>query len=56
MVIGTPEQVAERLHAFRDAAGGRLHYIARSYFPGMDPAVQRETLAIFAEEVAPSVR
>jgi alkanesulfonate monooxygenase SsuD/methylene tetrahydromethanopterin reductase-like flavin-dependent oxidoreductase (luciferase family) len=56
MVLGTPEQVAERLVALRDAAGGRLHYIARSYFPGMDPAVQRETMAVFAEEVAPLVR
>jgi alkanesulfonate monooxygenase SsuD/methylene tetrahydromethanopterin reductase-like flavin-dependent oxidoreductase (luciferase family) len=56
MVLGTPEQVAERLLAFREAAGGRLHFIARSYFPGMDPAVQRETLSVFAEEVAPSVR
>jgi alkanesulfonate monooxygenase SsuD/methylene tetrahydromethanopterin reductase-like flavin-dependent oxidoreductase (luciferase family) len=56
MVLGTPEQVAEQLTALRDAAGGRLHYIARSYFPGMDPGVQRETLAVFAEEVAPFVR
>jgi alkanesulfonate monooxygenase SsuD/methylene tetrahydromethanopterin reductase-like flavin-dependent oxidoreductase (luciferase family) len=56
MVLGTPEEVAERLRAFRDAAGGRLHYIARSYFPGMDPAVQRETMAIFAEDVAPLLR
>lgn len=56
MVLGTPEQVAERLRAYREAAGGRLHYIARSYFPGMDPGVQRETLAVFAEQVAPLVR
>jgi alkanesulfonate monooxygenase SsuD/methylene tetrahydromethanopterin reductase-like flavin-dependent oxidoreductase (luciferase family) len=56
MVLGTPDQVAERLLALRDAAGGQLHYIARSYFPGMDPGVQRETLAVFAEAVAPAVR
>ena len=33
MVLGTPEQVAERLRAYREAAGGRLHYIARLLLP-----------------------
>jgi alkanesulfonate monooxygenase SsuD/methylene tetrahydromethanopterin reductase-like flavin-dependent oxidoreductase (luciferase family) len=56
IVLGTPEEVAERLHAYREAAGGRLHYIARTYFPGMDPALQREAMAILAEEVAPLLR
>jgi alkanesulfonate monooxygenase SsuD/methylene tetrahydromethanopterin reductase-like flavin-dependent oxidoreductase (luciferase family) len=55
-VLGTPEQVAERIDAFREAAGGDLHYIARLYWPGMDPALQREAMAVFAEQVLPRVR
>jgi alkanesulfonate monooxygenase SsuD/methylene tetrahydromethanopterin reductase-like flavin-dependent oxidoreductase (luciferase family) len=50
---GRPEQVAERIRELVDAAGGRLHYIARLYWPGMDPAVRNESLRIFAEEVRP---
>jgi alkanesulfonate monooxygenase SsuD/methylene tetrahydromethanopterin reductase-like flavin-dependent oxidoreductase (luciferase family) len=56
IVLGTPEQVAERIAAFREAAGGDLHYIARLYWPGMDPALQREAMAVFAEDVLPRVR
>jgi alkanesulfonate monooxygenase SsuD/methylene tetrahydromethanopterin reductase-like flavin-dependent oxidoreductase (luciferase family) len=56
IVMGTPEQVAEQLHAFREAAGGDLHYIARLYWPGMDPGLQREAMAVFAQGVIPLVR
>jgi alkanesulfonate monooxygenase SsuD/methylene tetrahydromethanopterin reductase-like flavin-dependent oxidoreductase (luciferase family) len=56
IVLGTPEQVAEQLHAFQDAAGGPLHYVARLYWPGMDPGLQREALHVFAEGVLPLVR
>lgn len=56
IVLGTPEQVAERIDAFREAAGGDLHYIARLYWPGMDPALQREAMAVFAEQVLPRAR
>jgi alkanesulfonate monooxygenase SsuD/methylene tetrahydromethanopterin reductase-like flavin-dependent oxidoreductase (luciferase family) len=56
IVLGTPDQVAERIAAFREAAGGDLHYIARLYWPGMDPALQREAMAVFAEDVLPRAR
>jgi alkanesulfonate monooxygenase SsuD/methylene tetrahydromethanopterin reductase-like flavin-dependent oxidoreductase (luciferase family) len=56
MVKGTPEQVAEVLISFHDRAGVDLHYIARSYWPGLDPSFQRESMAVFAEEVIPLVR
>ena len=56
MVIGTPEEVAERILAFREGAGAEIHYVAQLYWPGLDPGVQREALAVFAEEVAPLVR
>jgi hypothetical protein len=55
-VIGRPDVVAERIAELRDAAGGDLHFIARLYWPGMEPGVQREAMAIFAEEVIPKLR
>ena len=56
IVLGRPDDVAEQIALIRDAAGGDLHYIARLYWPGIDPAVQREAMAIFAEEVIPKLR
>lgn len=56
IMLGTPEQVAERIRSLVDAAGGNLHYIARLYFPGLAPDVQREAVRVFAEEVAPALR
>jgi alkanesulfonate monooxygenase SsuD/methylene tetrahydromethanopterin reductase-like flavin-dependent oxidoreductase (luciferase family) len=56
MVIGTPEQVAEELDAFREACGASFHYLARMYWPGLDPGFQRETIDVFAEEVMPRLR
>lgn len=53
IVLGTPEEVAERIAAYRDAAGGDVHYIARLYWPGMDPEVQRRSTTLFAEGVVP---
>lgn len=35
LIIGTVEDVAKRLGAFKDVAGDDVHLIARSYFPGM---------------------
>ena len=56
IVLGRPEKVAARIADLSEAAGGDLHFIARLYWPGMDPAVQRETMTIFAEEVIPKLR
>jgi alkanesulfonate monooxygenase SsuD/methylene tetrahydromethanopterin reductase-like flavin-dependent oxidoreductase (luciferase family) len=56
ILLGAPEEVAARIAELNDAAGGELHYIARLYWPGMDPGVQREALALFAEEVIPQLR
>jgi len=55
-VAGTPEVVADRIHAFAKIAGGDLHYIARMYWPGMGPDRQRETMRLFAETVVPVLR
>jgi alkanesulfonate monooxygenase SsuD/methylene tetrahydromethanopterin reductase-like flavin-dependent oxidoreductase (luciferase family) len=56
ILLGEPAEVATRIAALADAAGGDLHFIARLYWPGMDPGVQREAMAIFAEEVIPELR
>lgn len=56
LVMGTPDAVAERLLAFREAGGANFHYIAEFCWPGMDPAILREAMAIFAGEVIPQLR
>ncbi len=56
IVLGTPDDVVEQVAAFAAAAGGDVHFIARLYWPGMDPAVQEEAVHVFAEEVIPHLR
>ena len=56
ILVGRPEDVAEQIDRFRAVGGDDLEYIARLYWPGMDLAVQRETLHVFAERVAPLLR
>jgi len=56
IVLGTPREVADRIRTFEDAAGTDLHFIADLTWPGMDAALQRETMRIFAGEVAPLLR
>ncbi|WP_187369161.1 LLM class flavin-dependent oxidoreductase [Baekduia soli] len=53
VVLGAPEQVAERLLAYRDAAGPNFHFVGRFWMPGVEHAVMRESAAIFAEQVIP---
>lgn len=53
MLVGSPERVAEEISQFQAVAENDIHYIARLYWPGMDPAAQREAMACFAERVMP---
>jgi alkanesulfonate monooxygenase SsuD/methylene tetrahydromethanopterin reductase-like flavin-dependent oxidoreductase (luciferase family) len=55
-IVGTPEQVAELVRAYSDAAGDTFHLVARTYLPGLDADVQREALRLLAEDVAPLLR
>jgi alkanesulfonate monooxygenase SsuD/methylene tetrahydromethanopterin reductase-like flavin-dependent oxidoreductase (luciferase family) len=55
-LVGTPDEVAARIHKFQQAAGGDFHFIARLYLPGLDYAIQQRTLELFAVEVVPRVR
>jgi alkanesulfonate monooxygenase SsuD/methylene tetrahydromethanopterin reductase-like flavin-dependent oxidoreductase (luciferase family) len=56
IVMGTADEVARQIDAYRRAAGGDLHYIARLYFPGLPWEVQQRTLQLFAEQVIPRAR
>lgn len=56
-LVGTPEQVADGVRPFVEAAGDvPFHFVPRLYWPGMDPTLQREALAVFAEQVVPLLR
>ncbi len=55
-LAGTPDDVAEKLRKYQDAAGIEFHYIARLYWPGMNRDLQRETMQVFAAEVIPQLR
>ncbi len=56
IVFGTPREVADRIHAFEEAAGTDVHFVADLYWPGIDGTVQRETMRLFAEDVIPLLR
>ena len=55
-LTGTPDEVVEKLGKYREAAGIEFHYIARLYWPGMNPDMQREAMQVFAAEVIPQLR
>ena len=48
-VVGTADQVAERIHDYADRVEGNLHFVARSYFPGLGATRQRENAQAIAE-------
>jgi hypothetical protein len=46
----------DSIAAYAAAASGHpFHFIARLYWPGMDPALMREALAVYAGQVIPAV-
>jgi len=56
VLCGTPDQVAAAIVELDRAAGGRLHFVARLYYPGMDLDTMRRAAELFAERVIPAVR
>ena len=56
LVVGTHEQIAERMLEYQEAAGGSLSYTAEFAWPGLDRGVLAEAMALFAEAVIPLVR
>ena len=56
LVAGSPDEVAEQMLAYQQAAGGALSYTAEFCWPGLDRGVLAEAMALFAERVLPLVR
>ena len=55
-LVGSPAEVARVIGAYAAGAGPHpFHFVARLYWPGMDPALMREAMAVFAAEVMPAV-
>jgi hypothetical protein len=48
--------VVELLAAYRDVAGEGFHLIAEFCWPALDPVLRDESMAAFAERVAPQLR
>ncbi|MCW2897651.1 MAG: hypothetical protein JWO75_7140 [Actinomycetia bacterium] len=56
-LVGLPGSVADGIAAYAAAAGDHpFHFIARLYWPGMDPGLMREALTLYAGQVIPAVR
>jgi len=56
-IVGLPAEVAETIAAYAAQAGPfSFHFVARLYWPGLDPGLQREAMAVFASEVMGTVR
>jgi alkanesulfonate monooxygenase SsuD/methylene tetrahydromethanopterin reductase-like flavin-dependent oxidoreductase (luciferase family) len=54
-IVGSAREVAEGIREYGEAAGVDVHFIARSYLPGLPPDVQLETLRVLATDVMPLV-
>ncbi|WP_435347661.1 LLM class flavin-dependent oxidoreductase [Haloarchaeobius sp. HRN-SO-5] len=55
-IFGTPEQVTEELHRYRDALGDDVHFILRTYHPGIGTDTMAECIRRLGDEVAPEIR
>ncbi|MEO7803159.1 MAG: LLM class flavin-dependent oxidoreductase [Actinomycetota bacterium] len=49
ILTGTVEEVASRIRSFRDAVGPDLHFICRSYFPGVSFDAQMRQVKLLGE-------
>ncbi len=55
ILVGSPEQVAEGVAAYRDEFAVPFMWF-RLYFPGMDPELALDTIRLFGAEVIPRLR
>ena len=55
-IFGTPEEVVDELEAYRDALGDDVHFIFRTYHPGIGTDAMRECIYRLGTEVAPEIR
>ncbi|ELZ18740.1 luciferase-like protein [Haloterrigena salina JCM 13891] len=54
-IFGTPEQVVDELERYREALGDDLHFILRTYYPGVDTAETIDCVHRLGREVAPEL-
>ena len=55
-IFGTPEQVVEELEEYREALGDDIHFIFRTYHPGVGTEEMLECVHRLGDEVAPELR
>ena len=55
-IFGTPEQVVDELETYRDALGDDIHFIFRTYHPGVGTDEMTECIHRLGDEVAPELR
>jgi len=55
-IFGTPEQVVEELETYREALGDDVHFIFRTYHPGVGTDEMVECVERLGDEVAPELR
>ncbi|WP_265109833.1 LLM class flavin-dependent oxidoreductase [Halosolutus halophilus] len=55
-IFGTPEQVVEELQEYREALGDDVHFIFRTYHPGVGTEEMVDCVHRLGDEVAPSLR
>jgi len=52
-IFGTPEQVCEELERYRDALGDDVHFVFRTYHPGVGTEAMVDCVRRLGNEVAP---
>ncbi|MFU8869043.1 LLM class flavin-dependent oxidoreductase [Natronococcus sp.] len=55
-IFGTPEQVREELETYREALGDDIHFIFRTYYPGVETDEMIDCVHRLGDEVAPKLR
>jgi alkanesulfonate monooxygenase SsuD/methylene tetrahydromethanopterin reductase-like flavin-dependent oxidoreductase (luciferase family) len=55
-IFGTPEQVVDGIERYREALGDEIHFILRTYYPGVGTGETIECVRRLGEEVAPELR
>ncbi|WP_436344800.1 LLM class flavin-dependent oxidoreductase [Natronorubrum sp. FCH18a] len=55
-IFGTPEQVREELETYREALGDDIHFILRTYHPGVGTEEMVDCVHRLGDEVAPRLR
>jgi alkanesulfonate monooxygenase SsuD/methylene tetrahydromethanopterin reductase-like flavin-dependent oxidoreductase (luciferase family) len=54
-IFGTPEQVAEDIESYREALGDDIHFVFRTYHPGIGTETMAECIRRLGDEVEPAL-